>query len=226
MFIKELPFNERPREKMFAAGASCLSNPELLAILLGTGTKNKSALRLAEEVLALKSSGILFLSDCAPEELAQIKGIGQGKACKVLAGIELGRRIATKPREERVRVRDPESIAALFMEEMRYYKKEVFNVIMINSKGEIIGTDKTSMGDLASTVIHPREVFLPAIKRSAAAVAFVHNHPSGDPEPSNDDIMTTKKLVDAGKIIGIAVWDHIIIGDGNYVSFREKRLIQ
>jgi len=226
MFIKELPLCERPREKMLAGGAQCLSNPELLAILLGTGTKDKSALRLAEEILAVSGSGILFLSECAPEELAGIKGIGEAKACRVLAGIELGRRIATKPREEKAKVRDAGSIAALFMEEMRYYKKEVFNVLLINSKGEIIGTEKTSIGDLMCTVIHPREVFLPAIKRSAAAVAFIHNHPSGDPQPSSDDIITTKKLVDAGKIIGIAVWDHIIIGDGKYVSFREERLIQ
>jgi len=226
MFIRELPLSERPREKMLAAGVGCLSNPELLAILLGTGTKDKSALRLAEDVLTANDSGILFLSSCAPEELAGIRGIGQAKACRMIAGIELGRRIATKPREEKTKVTDPASIATLFMEEMRYYKKEVFNVLLVNTKGEIIGTDKTSIGDLISTVIHPREVFLPAVKRSAAAVAFIHNHPSGDPTPSSDDIITTKKLVDAGKIIGIAVLDHIIIGDGKYVSFKEERLIQ
>jgi len=225
MYIKELPISERPREKMLSGGTAYLSNSELLAILLRTGMKNKSALRLAEEILSLNDSGILFLSECSPEELADIKGIGHAKACQVLAGIELGKRIATKPRDKKVRVSNPESIVSLFMEEMRYYKKEIFNVLLINTKGEIIGTDEISVGDLVSTVIHPREVFLPAIKRSAAAVAFVHNHPSGDPAPSGDDIATTKKLVDAGKIIGIAVWDHIIIGDGKYVSLREEQLI-
>jgi len=226
MCIRELPLSERPRERMLSEGAASLTNTELLAILLTTGTKDKSSLHLAEELLSMKNhGGILFLSECAPEELECVKGIGQAKACQVLAGIELGRRIATEPREKRLRVSSPESLVALFMEEMRYYKKEVFNVLLLNTKGEIIGTDRISVGDLSSTVIHPREVFLSAIKRSAAAVAFVHNHPSGDPKPSNDDIITTKKLIAAGNIIGIAVWDHIVIGDGKYVSFREERLI-
>jgi DNA repair protein RadC len=223
--MKELASSERPREKMLNGGTAYLSNSELLAILLRTGTKDKSVFRLAEEVLSLENSGILFLSECAPEELASIKGIGPAKACQVLAGMELGRRVATKPRDNKVRVDGPESIVSLFMEEMRYFKKEVFKILLINTKGEIIGTDKISMGDLSTTIIHPREVFLPAVKRSAAAVVFVHNHPSGDPAPSSDDIATTQKLVDAGKIIGISVWDHIIIGDGKYVSFREEQLI-
>lgn len=225
MIIKELPPSERPREKMMSDGIAHLSNSELLAILLRTGAKDKSALRVAEEVLSLGDNGILFLRECVPEELAKIKGIGEAKACQILAGIELGRRIAVKPREDRQKVNSPESIVSLFMEEMRYYKKEIFNVIMMNTKGEVIGTEKISMGDLSSTVIHPREVFLPAVKRSAAAVAFIHNHPSGDPQPSKDDITATQKLVDAGNIIGIKVWDHIIIGDGKYISFREKQLI-
>jgi len=225
MFIRELPLSERPREKMLSGQAVYLSNSELLAILLRTGTKNKSALRLAEEILSLEDSGILFLSECAPEELASIKGIGPAKACQVLAGMELGRRIATKPRGNKAKVNSPESIVALFMEEMRYYKKEVFKTLLLNTKGEIIGKDEISIGDLSSTVIHPREVFLPAVKRSAAAVAFIHNHPSGDPTPSSEDIMTTRKLVDAADIMGISVWDHIIIGDGKYVSFREEQLI-
>ncbi|MCL2436570.1 MAG: DNA repair protein RadC [Clostridiales bacterium] len=225
MFIKELPLSERPREKMLSGQVAYLSNAELLAILLRTGTKEKSALRLAEEILSLENSGILFLSECVPEELASIKGIGPAKACQILAGMELGRRVATKPRDSKARVNSPDSIVSLFMEEMRYYKKEVFTVLLLNTKGEMLGTDKTSIGDLSTTVIHPREVFLPAIKRSAAAVVFIHNHPSGDPTPSSDDIATTKNLVDAGNIIGIPVWDHIIIGDGKYISFREEQLI-
>jgi len=226
MFIKELPESERPREKVMRGGLSYLSDAELIALLLSTGTSEKSALGLAEEILSIEKKGILFLSECAPEQLAAIKGIGQAKACHVLAGVELGRRIATRPRGEKARVTGPESIVSLFMEEMRYYKKEVFNVLMMNSKGEVIETEKISIGDLSSTVIHPREVYLPAVKRSAAAVAFVHNHPSGDPTPSRDDLDTTRKLIDAGNIIGIAVWDHIIIGDGKYVSFREEKLIE
>jgi DNA repair protein RadC len=222
MFVTQHPLSERPREKMLSKGTEHLSNAELLAILLRTGTKDKSVFRLAEEILSLEKSGILFLSECSPEDLACIKGIGKAKACQILAGIELGRRIATKPRDDKIKCNNPDAIVALFMENMRYYKKEIFKVLLINTKGEIIGTDEISVGDLSNTVIHPREVFLPAIKRSAAAVVFVHNHPSGDPTPSNDDIKTTNRLVEAGKIIGISVWDHIIIGDGKYVSLKEK----
>ena len=225
MFVKQLPLNERPREKMLSKGIEYLSNTELLAILLRTGTKDKSVFRLAEEILSLEESGILFLSECSPEDLARIKGIGTAKACQVLAGLELGRRIATKPRENRVRASCPEVIVSLFMEDMRYYKKEVFKVLLLNTKSEIIGTDDISMGSLSSTVIHPREVFLPAIRRSAAAIIFVHNHPSGDPTPSSDDIQTTKRLVEAGKLIGVSVWDHIIIGDGKHISLKEEHLM-
>jgi len=225
MFVKQLPLNERPREKMLSKGIEYLSNTELLAILLRTGTRDKSVFRLAEEILSLEESGILFLPECSPEELARIKGIGTAKACQVLAGLELGRRIATKPRNDKVKANCPEVIVSLFMEDMRYYKKEVFKVLLVNTKGEIIGVDDISMGSLSETVIHPREVFLPAIKRSAAAIIFVHNHPSGDPTPSSDDIQTTKRLVEAGKLIGVSVWDHIIIGDGKHVSFKEEHLM-
>jgi len=225
MFLKELPLIERPREKMLSRGIAYLSNTELLAILLGTGTRDKSVFRLAEEILSLESSGILFLSECVPEQLTQVRGVGTAKACQVLAGLELGRRIATNPRQKMAKGDNPESIVSLFMEEMRYYKKEVFKVLFINTKGEVMGIESISMGDLSNTIIHPREVFSPAIKKSAAAVVFVHNHPSGDPTPSSDDIEATKKLVEAGKIIGISVWDHIVIGDGSYVSLREYRLM-
>ena len=225
MHIKKLPEADRPREKMLRNGVEHLSDVELLAVMLGTGTKEKPVFRLATEILSMEESGILFLSGCSAEELAGIKGVGPAKACKILAGIEIGRRIATKPRGNKVTATSPDAIVSLFMEDMRYYKKEVFKILLMNAKGEIIGTDKISMGDLTGAMIHPREVFLPAIKKSAAAVAFVHNHPSGDPQPSGTDIETTKKLVSAGEIIGISVWDHIIIGDGKYVSFREERLI-
>ena len=226
MFIRELPQTERPREKLMNHGLSYLSNAELIAVLLRTGTKSKSALDLAAEILSIEENGILFLSDCAPEQLAQINGVGTAKACQILAGIELGRRISTKPRDKRARVESPQSIVSLFMEEMRYFKKEVFNILLLNTKGEIIGIEKIAVGDLSCTIIHPREVFLPAIKRSAAVVAFVHNHPSGDPTPSKDDIDMTRKLVEAGKIVGVAVWDHVVIGDGRYCSFKEEQLIQ
>lgn len=225
MIIKDLPMEERPREKIIAYGASLLSNAELLAILIGTGTKEKSAIDLASQVLSIEENGIGYLGDCMPEELCAIQGMGIAKACRIIAAIELGKRIATKPREKKIAINNPDSIANLFMEEMRYYKKEFFKVLLLNSKGEIISVEKTSIGDLSSTIVHPREIFCIPIRRSAAAVVFVHNHPSGNPIPSQEDIDVTNRLVEAGKLLGIKVLDHIVIGDGTYVSFKDKQLI-
>lgn len=220
MTMKKLPYEERPREKMILQGREFLSNGELLAILLRTGTKDKSALDLASEVLRLDSTGILFLQNCTLEQLSAIKGLGQAKACQLLAAAELGKRMATMPRKDRDRVTSPADIAALFMEKLRYHNEEHFYVLMINAKGEIIEQAETSIGDLCSTVIHPREVFSKAIKRSAASVVFIHNHPSGDPTPSQQDIDTTQRLVQAADILGINVLDHIVIGDGEYISLK------
>lgn len=225
MIIKDLPMEERPREKMISNGASFLSNAELLAILIGTGTRKKSSLDLANQVLSLETDGIRHLADCTPEEICEIPGMGIAKACQIISAIELGKRIATNPREKKISVNNPDSIANLFMEEMRYYKKEFFKVLLLNSKGEIISIEKTSIGDLNSTIVHPREIFYTPIRRSAAAVIFVHNHPSGNPIPSQEDIDVTNRLVEAGKILGIKVLDHIVIGDGTYVSFKDKQLI-
>ncbi|MEG1585023.1 MAG: DNA repair protein RadC, partial [Anaerovorax sp.] len=177
------------------------------------------------ELLAKQGDGMEFLSQCSPEELAAVKGVGTAKACQILSALELGKRMASRPISQRVTVDNPEAIAKLFMEEMRYYKKEVFLVLLINVKGQIITVDRASVGDLSSTVIHPREIFNLAVKRSAAAVILVHNHPSGNPFPSQDDMDTTKRLAEAGKILGINVLDHIIIGDGTYISFRKRQLI-
>lgn len=225
MIIKDLPREERPREKMISYGVSVLSNAELLGILIRTGIKNKSAVELANQVLSIESEGIRFLADCTPEEICKIPGIGLSKACQIIAAIELGKRIATKPVEKRISINNPESIANLFMEEMRYYKKEFFKVLLLNSKGEVISIEKTSIGDLSSTIVHPREIFSTPVRRSAAAVIFVHNHPSGNPIPSQEDIDVTNRLIEAGKILGIKVLDHIVIGDGIYVSFKDKQLI-
>lgn len=225
MMIKHLPKDERPREKMMLHGKESLSNAELLAILLRTGTREKSVMELAQDVLALDESGIVFLQECTPEELAEIKGMGQAKSCQLLAAVELGRRIATVPRKKKEQIATPDDIAGLLMEKMRYYKNEHFMVLMINTKGQVIETYEASAGDLCSTVVHPREVFHRAIRRSAAAVVFAHNHPSGDPSPSNEDIETTGRLIEAAEILGIRVLDHIIIGDGTYISLKSKELM-
>lgn len=225
MNMKAMPQEERPREKLLFQGKEFLSNSELLAILLRTGSREKSVLSLAQEILTMNEDGILFLEGCSPEELSQIRGIGTAKACQILSAIELGKRIATHPRKNQMEITNPDDIVQLFMEKMRYYKKEHFKVLLINAKGQIIEETETSIGDLCSTLIHPREVFCQAVKRSAASVLFVHNHPSGDPQPSNQDIETTKRLMEAAEILGIHVLDHIIIGDGRYISLKSKGLM-
>ena len=155
----------------------------------------------------------------------EVDGIGTMKACTILAAIELGKRIAASPVTEKVSIESSDDVARMFMEELRYMKKEHFRCVLVNAKGEIITVDEVSVGELSSTVVHPREVFSQAIRKSAAAVIFVHNHPSGDPSPSQEDIQTTKRLTDSGELLGIRVLDHIIIGDGKFSSMREMDLI-
>jgi DNA repair protein RadC len=223
--LKSLPAMERPREKLNAYGASSLSNAELLAILLGTGTQGSSALSLAERILSADSSGMLFLNDCTPEELCRIEGVGPAKSAVLIAAAELGRRLTTAPRQRKINASMPEDIAALFMQKMRYLKKECFKVLLLNIKNEIISIEEISIGSLSCSEAHPREVFAPALRRGAANVILVHNHPSGSPEPSQTDIELTKRLIWAGKILGISVLDHIIIGDGIYTSMKREKLI-
>ena len=224
MAIEKMPSQERPRERLLSEGVSTLSNAELIAILLHTGTKERTALELAGDVLSADRRGILFLGECTPEELQQIKGVGKAKACQLMAAVELGKRAAKTKKEIRPKITSASEIADIFMEDMRYYRKEHFNVLMVNAKGEVIQNENIAVGDLCSAVVHPREVFSPAVRRSAAAVILVHNHPSGDPEPSKEDIVTTGRLSEAGKILGINVLDHIIIGDGIFVSLRREGL--
>lgn len=224
--IKELPFEERPREKLIQSGAASLSNSELLAILIGSGTRESSAIMLANRILALEEEeGISFLTNCLPEELSGIPGMGMAKSCQIVAAIELGKRIATRPRGKRVNITSPGEVASLFVEEMRYLKKEYFKVLLLNTKNEIIMIENISIGGLNSSVVHPREVFCTAIKKSACSVIAVHNHPSGNPAPSQSDIDITRRLAEAGELLGIKVLDHLIIGDGVYVSLKETMLL-
>lgn len=220
MRIKSLPQDERPVEKTITKGVETLSNTELLAILIGAGTKGKSAIGLAEDVLSRDEKGITYLAQSTMEELMSVNGIGQSKAARLLAAVELGKRISTKPREKRISIKRSEDVARLFLEKMRYEKKEKFKALFLNAKGEIISIETVSVGELTGTVVHPREVFCEAIKKSAAAVIFVHNHPSGDSNPSDDDIETTKRLCECGNLLGINVIDHIVIGDGTFSSIR------
>ena len=222
MNIKHLPETERPVEKTMAKGITTLSNAELLAILIGSGSRDKSAIGVAEEVISQNPQGILYLTESSAEELMKISGIGRTKAVRILAAVELGKRISTAPKQKKIGIAGAEDIVNLFMEDMRYQKREIFKALLLNAKGEILSTETVSVGELTSTLVHPREVFSQAIKKSAAVVVFIHNHPSGDPTPSGEDFETTKMLTDCGKLLRINVLDHIIIGDGRFCSMRSK----
>ena len=220
--IKEIPLNDRPREKMAANGAAVLTDAELIAILLRTGTAEKSAIDIASEMTAdgglyKRLAGITRLN-----ELTNIKGLGQAKAATVLAALEIGRRIASAKPLEKIHLSCPQNVADFLMPRLRYAAKEQFVVILLNSKNKVIGTEVVSEGSLSSSIVHPREVFAPAILHHAAAIMVAHNHPSGDPKPSIEDEEVTRLLLRSGKVLGIPMIDHVIIGDGNYYSFLEN----
>lgn len=223
LMMKELPEPERPREKLLEKGVQALSNAELLAILLRTGTKSVPVNRLAEQLLAKYE--LTGLGSISPPELSKTAGIGLVKAVTVIAGIELGRRLSRKDPSERPIIRSPQDAADLMMPELRYQTKEHFMALLLTTKNHVIARAMISIGSLNASVVHPRELFREAISYSAAAVILVHNHPSGDPEPSQEDISLTGQLVRAGNLLGISVLDHVIIGDGKYVSFKEKGII-
>jgi len=225
--IKDLPREVRPRERLLKYGAEALSDAELLALLIRTGTVAESALVLAHRVLKGDgtATGLEFVAAASIEELSKIKGIGLAKAVQIKAAVELGRRISAHCRRGDVVISSPEDVKKLLMEEMRFLDKEHFKVILLNVKNRVISVENISVGSLNSSIVHPREVFKPAIKRSSAAVILVHNHPSGDPTPSREDIEITRRLMEAGKILGIEVLDHIIFGNPNYLSFKEKGLL-
>jgi DNA repair protein RadC len=223
--IKKMPISERPREKMLSYGCQSLSNSELLAIILSTGTKDKTAIDLASGILNMTSEGLRSLRDCTIEELSQIKGIGLAKASQIIAAVELGKRIALTTKVNNYKIKSPDDVSNLLMEEMRYSNKEIFSILLLNTKHDVIAIENISIGSLNASIVHPREVFNRAIKRSSSAIILAHNHPSGDPKPSGEDINITKRLIKAGTIIGINVLDHIIIGDGVYFSMKEQELI-
>ncbi|MDR3562856.1 MAG: DNA repair protein RadC [Negativicutes bacterium] len=222
--IKELPADERPREKLLANGPAVLGNAELIAILLRTGSQSDSALRLAERLL-VKHGGLAGLGGISPQEISKIKGIGSAKAVAIAAAVELGKRLSLMAGAERVVIRSPQDAAELMMPRLRYETKEKFIVMLLSTKNHVLASPTISVGTLNASIVHPRELFREAITHNAAAVILVHNHPSGDPSPSQDDIALTAKIAEAGRLLDISVVDHVIIGDGKYVSLKEKGIL-
>ncbi|WP_181537678.1 RadC family protein [[Anoxybacillus] calidus] len=221
LMIRDFPEAERPRERLISDGPESLANHELLAILLRTGTKDESVLQLANRLLN-HFEGLRLLKDATIEEMTSIKGIGTAKAVQILAAIELGRRISRLQYDERYVIRSPEDGAKYVMEDMRFLSQEHFVCLYLNTKNQVIHRKTVFIGSLNASIVHPREVFKEAIKRSAASIICAHNHPSGDPTPSREDIEVTKRLAECGRMIGIELLDHLIIGDRKFVSLKEK----
>ncbi len=220
--IKELPKHEQPREKLIEKGVENLRDRELMAILLRTGTKGKDVLKVSEEILIKFPKKKLLSLDF--KELSKIKGIGNGKACLLLAAFELTKR-ALEVEDNNLPVINSAKDVVAQLQELRTAKKEHFVVLYLNARNQLIHKETISIGTLNASLIHPREVFEPAIKNLAAQIIIAHNHPSGDTEPSEDDLAITKRLVASGKILGIEVADHIIVTKNGFLSFKEKGLI-
>ncbi len=221
MMIRDVHLADRPRERLLRQGAKSLSNQELLAILLRTGTKEESVLVLANRVLNTFER-LHQLKHATIEEMVAIKGIGEVKAIQLLAAIELGRRLSQKQNDDKYTVRSPQDAAAYLMPDMISLSQEHFVVLFLDVKNQIIHKKTIFIGGLNASIVHPREIFREAVKRSAASIICAHNHPSGVPTPSPEDIEVTKRIQEAGFIIGIELLDHIIIGDHQFTSLKEK----
>lgn len=222
--LKGLPLNERPRERLLCYGAESLSNRELLAIILGSGSRNEDILSLCGRLLR-DLNGLDGLVAASKNDLCEFKGIGTAKSTQILAVGELIKRFNSNKIKDDIKINSPSDCANLMMNEMRLLNKEVLKIIMLNVKNIVLKVAQISVGSLNSSIVHPREVFYDAIKEKASSIIVCHNHPSGDPSPSNEDINITSRLVNCGKIIGIEVIDHIIIGNKTYVSLKEKNIL-
>ena len=215
---------DRPRERLLSGGASALDTPDLLAVVLGTGTVGQPAESLARELLD-QTGGLRPLSGHTPIELASLRGLGDARAARILAAFELGRRLVAEPLPRGAFLRDGSDVFRHYHAAMRDLKVEQFRIVLLDGKHRVMREVLISQGTLTSSPVHPREVFAPAVRHSAAAIVLVHNHPSGDPQPSADDLEITHRLVDAGKLVGIRVVDHVIVGDGCFTSLADRGLM-
>jgi len=223
--MKNKPIKEYPYEKFENMGAEALSDAELLAITIRTGTADSDALELARKVLAIKGAGregILSLQHVSVEELMQIKGIGRVKAIKIKCMVEFAKRMAMQSVKDRVRFNSPETIAAYYMERLRHLETEHVYLILLDNKNKLIKDVLISKGTVNASVLSPREIFMEALRNNAVKILLLHNHPSGDPSPSKQDLEITKIISSASKLLNIPLLDHMIIGDNKYTSLKEK----
>ena len=221
--IRDLPLGERPRERLRELGPRNLSNPELIAILLRTGVGGESVLSLSTRLLS-RFGGLGGMARVAYGELCSIKGISEAKACQLLAALELGRRLVSLNPEDRNIIRSPQDVANLLSAEMGFLDQEHLRVLVMSTKNEVKGIHEVYIGNVNASIIRVAELFRPAIRENCPSMIVVHNHPSGDPSPSVDDILVTRKIVSGGKMLDIELLDHIIIGGQGYVSMKEKGL--
>jgi DNA repair protein RadC len=222
--IHDLPKQERPRERLQRFGPEALSAQELLALVIGRGTPGKSVVNIAQELL-VKFGNIKAISEATIEELSKIKGIGLAKAAQIKASFELGKRQDLEIELDDLDIKKPQDVVKAIRARIQDKAKEHFKLILLNTRNKIIGISTVSTGTLNTSLVHPREVFKDAIMHNAASVVLAHNHPSGDTEPSENDLTITKRLAEAGKILGIEVLDHIIVTKAGFFSFKEKGLL-
>ena len=223
--VMDMPKNERPIEKLLYLGAESLTNSELLAIILRSGVRGENVISLSQRILS-KLGGLYGILDVSYEDMISIKGIKNTKASQILALSELVRRIGTlKSKQDRIFINSPKDVAKMLMREMTGINQEILKVIVLNVKNQVIRVRDTFKGSLNTSIVHPREIFCEAIKIGGASIIICHNHPSGDPTPSNEDINITLRIKESGKILGIQLIDHIIIGNNKFISLKEKGII-
>jgi DNA repair protein RadC len=222
--IMDLPKNERPQEKLFKYGAEVLNNSELLALILRSGTSGENIINLCNRIIK-EAGGLNGLLNFSGEEFMRLKGIKEAKAAQLLALAEISKRFKSYKANDTYKISKPADAADLVMESMRSLKQEVLKIILLNTKNVVTMIKDISIGSLNSSIVHPREVFTDAVKRSAASIIICHNHPSGDPTPSTEDVNITHRLKECGRILGIDLLDHVIIGNGCYISLKEKGIL-
>jgi DNA repair protein RadC len=222
--IQDIPEEERPRERLIRNGPESLSNAELLGVILRTGSNKENVVSLSSRILSEYSIKQLSLANVS--RLMQVHGVGKAKAAQIAAIFELARRLETFVEEPKRKICSPKDVYTLMYPKMREQKKEKFITLCLDTKNQILKEEVISVGSLNASIVHPREVFKSALMESSASVIMIHNHPSGDPSPSREDIMVTEKLVEGGKLLGIDVLDHIIIGDGRYVSLKDEGFVK